>query len=310
MPVSGAGFGLGLALGLFISDVPDPIPETFTLSTTLRLPANDCAIRFASSRSFCDGTDPFSAIESAETSTETPLLVRVGSLRNAVWMSVLTWSEDSPAPVVEAVCPAGEPMAGLEPDWSVAEGVEDGDEGEVDALGGLDCDPAGAWLWSAEGVLGVAEGLVELCALFWSLAELLWLPDCSPMKLLCMKLCGGFDGGVEGDAFGVLFGFAVVGGFSFMLPLEGEEEEGDVPLTPVVLLLPAEVPTLEEPAAGLLLAETVSSSFTPMTPGTDFASFFASFLSFLLGTVPVSETLPLLTAISTFCKSGLVASCS
>jgi hypothetical protein len=76
------------------------------------------------------------------------------------------------------------------------------------------------------------------------------------------------------------------------------------------------LPTLEEPAAALLPAFealelcTVRSSLTFFTPGTDFASFLASFLSSLLATEPVKETVPLSTLIWTFCNAGLVASCS
>lgn len=97
---------------LFMSMPPvdDAVPETFTLSTTLRLPAKDCAIRLASSRSFCEGAVPLSVMLSAETSTEMLLLVSVGSFLNAVWMSLFTWAEDSAAPVVpavELVCGAG-----------------------------------------------------------------------------------------------------------------------------------------------------------------------------------------------------------
>ena len=65
-------------------------PATFTLSTTRRLPAKDCAMRFASSRSFADGAEPFSSMESSLTLTVMLLLVSVGSLRKAVWMSLLT----------------------------------------------------------------------------------------------------------------------------------------------------------------------------------------------------------------------------
>ena len=61
------------------------------LSTTRRFPANDCAMRLASSRSFADGAEPFSSMESSVTFTETLELLRVGSLRNAVWMSLWTW---------------------------------------------------------------------------------------------------------------------------------------------------------------------------------------------------------------------------
>jgi hypothetical protein len=66
------------------------LPPTWRLSTTRRLPANDCAIRFASSRSFADGAEPFSSIVSLVTLTEMLLLVSVGSLRKAVWMSLRT----------------------------------------------------------------------------------------------------------------------------------------------------------------------------------------------------------------------------
>ena len=57
-----------------------PAPATFTLSTMLRLPANDCAMRRASSRSFSEGALPLSVIVLSVTSTETLLLVSVGSL--------------------------------------------------------------------------------------------------------------------------------------------------------------------------------------------------------------------------------------
>ena len=157
---------------------------------------------------------------SEETSTETPLLVSVGSLRNAVWMPFFTWSELSVAPVVEPLCPAGEPTAELEPVellcplWSLED--DDGD-----ALGLLDCE-LGAWL---------------LLSLLVALPD--WLVACSPMKLVRMKLlCGG----VEGAAFG----FVAVGGFSSIVPLGG--------FVPVVLLLPAGAPTLGELAGLAVLA--------------------------------------------------------
>jgi hypothetical protein len=67
-----------------------PEPATLMLSTTRRLPANDWAMRFASSRSFEDGAEPFSSMESSVTLTEMLVLVSVGSLRKAVWMSFLT----------------------------------------------------------------------------------------------------------------------------------------------------------------------------------------------------------------------------
>ena len=63
---------------------PESLPATLTLSTTRRLPANDWAMRFASSRSFAEGAEPLSSIESSLTLTEMFELVRVGSLRKAV----------------------------------------------------------------------------------------------------------------------------------------------------------------------------------------------------------------------------------
>ena len=68
---------------------PESLPATLMLSTTRRLPAKDCAIRFASSRSFAEGAEPLSSMESSVTLTATFELVRVGSLRKAVWMSFL-----------------------------------------------------------------------------------------------------------------------------------------------------------------------------------------------------------------------------
>lgn len=46
--------------GVLDDSEPTALPLTSMLSTTLRLPANDCAIRFASSRSFCEGAEPAS----------------------------------------------------------------------------------------------------------------------------------------------------------------------------------------------------------------------------------------------------------
>ncbi len=94
----------------------------------MRLPANDCAMRFASSRSFADGAVPLNSIVSSVTLTAMLELVRVGSLRNAVWMSFFTWSLEPLAEVevVPEVLPAAEPTEEVEPDWSaLALGVED-----------------------------------------------------------------------------------------------------------------------------------------------------------------------------------------
>ncbi len=93
-------FELGL---VFMSeDVPAPAPPlTLMLSTTLRFPAKDCAMRRASSRSFSEGALPLSVIVSEVASTVMLLLESVGSLLKAVLMSLFTWSTDSPlAPVV------------------------------------------------------------------------------------------------------------------------------------------------------------------------------------------------------------------
>lgn len=75
---------------------------------------------------------------------------------------------------------------------------------------------------------------------------------------------------------------------------------------PAVLPVVAEEPTLAEDA----LEAIDRCSFTPLTPGTAFASFLASFLSSLFGTEPSSETTPFFTVICTFCRFGLDASCS
>jgi hypothetical protein len=106
---------LEFGVELMSDELPAPDPDTLTLSTTFRLPANDCAIRFASSRSFCEGAVPLSVTESELTSTDMLLEVRVGSLRNAVWMSFLIWSVEpllALLPVVLLIdpdCPAGVP---------------------------------------------------------------------------------------------------------------------------------------------------------------------------------------------------------
>ena len=155
-------------------------------------------------------------------------------------------------------------------------------------------------------------------------------------------VCGGVVGAgvVDGVLDGVLLGLLVVGGCSLMLPVDEV-----LPTLPELLLAPVEelLPGLPETLPVLLLVvlfeddalgadvvepvvwpaippevllaldpllATVSSSFTFFTPGTDFASFFASFLSLLFGTVPLNETVPCSTLICTFCRSGLVASCS
>jgi hypothetical protein len=82
----------------------------------------------------------------------------------------------------------------------------------------------------------------------------------------------------------------------------------EAPVVPVVVVVVVEVwleiagwlwpvlpdvPMLAEEAPEL----TERCSLTPLTPGTDFASFLASFLSVLLGTEPSRETTPFFTVI-------------
>lgn len=52
LPGAALGVGFDISLGFEL------LPETFTLSTTRRLPAKDCAIRLASSRSFAEDALP------------------------------------------------------------------------------------------------------------------------------------------------------------------------------------------------------------------------------------------------------------
>jgi hypothetical protein len=82
--------------------------------------------------------------------------------------------------------------------------------------------------------------------------------------------------------------------------LEEELElEAEPAIPPVVELLPL------APFA----AATCRSSLTFFTPVTDLATFFASFLSSLLATDPVSLTVPFSTVTCTFWKAGFEASC-
>ncbi len=99
--LSGEGFELG-ALGLvelgFVelgldgfgvsppTFAPWPWPLTVSLSTTRRLPANDCAIRSAVCRSLPLATEPDSSMLSAETMALMRSLASVGSRCSAVWI--------------------------------------------------------------------------------------------------------------------------------------------------------------------------------------------------------------------------------
>jgi len=83
-------------------------------------------------------------------------------------------------------------------------------------------------------------------------------------------------------------------------------------MLPAVLFVEVEELELVDPMAPVpaFVAETWMSSFTFFTPATDLASFFASLRSSLLLTEPVSFTVPLSTSTCTFCRFGLLASCS
>lgn len=177
-----------------------------------------------------------------------------------------------------------------------------GDEDEE--LGGADCAPV------VESVLDWPETLpvldcgaasVELVDEEGELLLPAWLLDCG-RKLFCGG-GGEFGGGVVVSG-GVVVEFGVVGVlFGLLVPLDGfsliEPCEGDSPLTPVVLPELDDDPMFPEDALPALepLLATVKSSFTFLTPGTDFANFLASFLSPLLGTEPVKDTAPLSTLI-------------
>lgn len=156
-------------------------------------------------------------------------------------------------------------------------------------------------------VLELLPTLLEpVCALL--LAEVSGVEDCEELGLLELEpvwasamSCGGVE---------VLFG---------LLEVELELLFGDVELllgeVEVVELLWLEVEELPEmlpavfwsdgvaaalPALEEALLDTVRSlSSTFLTPDTDFASFFASFLSSLVATVPLNLAVPLLTEICT-----------
>jgi len=107
-----------------------------------------------------------------------------------------------------------------------------------------------------------------------------------------MLLCGGsepFGGGVEEE--GVL--------------VEGV----DVELPAFPEMLPALLSLLDGVADEELLATVSSLSSTFFTPETDLASFFASFLSSLLATVPLSLALPFSTLTCTPWRAGFPANC-
>ena len=81
-----------LLLGLVVSLAPLPMPLTVILSTTLRLPAYDWAMRFAVCLSLPLATLPLSSIFVSVTLTITLLLLRVGSFFSALSICDLSWS--------------------------------------------------------------------------------------------------------------------------------------------------------------------------------------------------------------------------
>lgn len=141
-------------------------------------------------------------------------------------------------------------------------------------------------------LLGEAEGLAAGCCVAAGGASL--EAPASPVTALQGGLAqlGVSLGCVWLGEAGVALGFvpalpemAPLWPDSVVAPLEVDAAE---PLTP---------PSVEALEALLALGATLRLSFTPFTPSTDLASFFASFLSALLGTEPVSSTFPLLTEI-------------
>lgn len=70
-------------LGLLVSFAPLPMPLTVILSTTLRLPAYDWAMRFAVCLSLPVATVPLNVICVSVTLTITLLLLSVGSFFRA-----------------------------------------------------------------------------------------------------------------------------------------------------------------------------------------------------------------------------------
>ena len=157
-----------------------------------------------------------------------------------------------------------------------------------------DCDPQ----FEFEDALGELVALEELldCGVleFASGVEVLELLDDVWLLLdwsCAMKLLCGGVAPVVSDFGVVLLGELLFG-----------EAEGVVLLAPALPeMLPAvfwSAGVAELFAAFALL--TVMSSFTFLTPATDFASFLASFLSSLVLTEPVNFTVPLSTATWTF----------
>jgi hypothetical protein len=194
---------------------------------------------------------------------------------------------------------------------------------EVPALDPIeDCEPVAAW---SGGVVleleldGVVLGCAELGVLVLDAAPV-WLDG--EVVLLCELM---LDSLLEEELGGLLVLLAPM-----LLLEDGFEVPAATPPWPVSLapvlgeavvvvvvvvceeMLPLWPAALPEVAEALVapLELTDRCSFTLLTPGTDFASFLASFLSSLLATVPSSETTPFFTVICTFCRFGLEANCS
>jgi hypothetical protein len=195
---------------------------------------------------------------------------------------------------------------------------------EVPALDPIeDCEPVAAWSGGVvlelevDGV--VLEG-IELDGVLVLDAAPVWLDG--ELVLLCELI---LDSLLEEELGGLLVLLAPM-----LLLEDGFEVPAATPPWPVSLapvlgeavvvvvvvvceeMLPLWPAALPEVAEALVapLELTDRCSFTLLTPGTDFASFLASFLSSLLATVPSSETTPFFTVICTFCRFGLEANCS
>jgi hypothetical protein len=122
--------------------------------------------------------------------------------------------------------------------------------------------------------------------------------------------------GLVEELFGeelVLFGDVVLGELEVLELLWLEVDEPALPeMLPAVFWSELDGVAEAEPLPLPLEAAvaTVSSlSLTFLTPETDLASFFASFLSSLEATEPLRVAVPLFTEICTPCSAGLLANC-
>lgn len=164
-----------------------------------------------------------------------------------------------------------------------------------------------AELWSGGVVLELAlEGVLAADGEEAPAVALVWLDGEAALLcelMLAWSLAAGGFSGVE------LGGVLVLLEDGFDVPAATPDCPVSLaPVVPVVVVVVVEVwleipcwppallpvePALADDAPEL----TVRCSLTPFTPGTALASFLASFLSFLLGTLPSRETTPFFTVI-------------